>query len=622
MVLPYHNYNYIEMLIKSKNSKSFDKELSLRVYNSKNQKTFSDYYVYKDHFNLSIFDQPIWGFCIISDLPVISLEIQNTDEDRKVKLVKGTPGEYPCRYISKIKKYNREIMSYALYLARIFSCLLISLFVIFIFYIITKIKKNFKRPDSPVLIIFFILSIVFIELFVWSHLLYPGVFDYDTFTTYHGHSKHYHFSEWFSYANSFFFLSFMTMWDHIRVFNYVSIIVALMLVGYYLVLLYRIKLLRKVCPLIPIIFLVPSVPVILNFVGRDMGSALLHLTLSFSIPYRYIADKKEHSKSVQVFDILLFVVAFLASNLRREAILTSLVFTILYLFVRNIGRTEKVALLSFFVLLNIFSLFLNHKVDNYGTTNIKMIISLSSSIAVIVRDDYQSSDKSMDRKIIEDYFDYDILVESYSDRWTPINGLQGGIREEAHTKKMSPLYWLVFKLIKDNFSIFIKSKIRRIYFTFSESHPPYDDFYYFSSRQDQHMAEELKVIGNENRFQLIKESSFTKMIKNNINLKPYAVWMRSHSTDHWAYFFKVGPSLIIMIITLLMFKKTPISAMASAVILARLPAMFVLLPDCRFKYVYDFFLFGFFIIPFFIWELKKNFKFKPIDEMNNKETLI
>ena len=378
---------------------------------------------------------------------------------------------------------------------------------------------------------------------------------------------------------------------------------------------------KKTWPFILIIFFIPSTAVVLNFVGRDLVSAFLHLTLAFSIPYRYIADKKTRSKSVQVFDIVLFLVSFLASNLRREAILTSLVFTVLYLFVRDIRRSGKMALFSFFVFLSLFSLFFNHKIDGPGTTNRKMAVSLSSTIAAIVREDYQSSDKLMDRKTIEDYFNYDILVESYSDRWTNINSLQGEINEGADTKKMAPLYWLVLKLIKDNFFIFVKSKVRRLYFSFFESHPPHDDFYYFSTlkHSPQYLAPELKIIGNENRFQLIKDSSFTKMIKSNINLGPYAEWMDSKNRDYWTYFFRAGPSLIIMILTVLLLKITPLSAMASAVILARLPAFFFLLPACRLKYIYDFFLFGFFIIPFFLWEFKMNCKSKLIGE---KRTLI
>ena len=196
VLLPYHNYSSIELWISSKNSKSFDKELSLRVYNSKDQKRFSDYYIYKDDFNLSLFDQPIWGFCIISNLPVISSKIQSTSHKyRKMKLVQGTPAEYPCRYISEIRKYNDEVMTQELYLTRIFSCILLSLFLLFVFYIIEKSKESLRKPNSPVLIIFFILSIVFIELFIWSHLLYPGIFDYDTFTTYHSHFKYYSFHQ-------------------------------------------------------------------------------------------------------------------------------------------------------------------------------------------------------------------------------------------------------------------------------------------------------------------------------------------------------------------------------------------------------------------------------------------
>lgn len=556
---------------------------SIRVFTSPDLTEYEDYKLSSPP--LFIIGLPVYGVCIKQELENVQVHI-----DWKVLKLNRADLPPECVISTPIKRYNKDVSPRVLNLARFVSGAIIALGLVYVFWLIfcfiELTKKNHKK-----LILIGLSSIWFSGiLYFYSVINFPVLYDIDLMNSYRSALSTISDS-WFSHLDTLLMLSFLNIVDNVRVFLLVSIIGCTSILTWLISILYDLKISKRWSLIIWLIPLVPTFGYMTNYISRDLISAYLHLVLAFSF-FAIKAKCYPPLRNLSKLDIIFLVAAVFAASIRSEAITTAMVFMFFFLFFTGLNRKAKVASSLLFILLFTLSRFSAHWMyPNDNARKYKIIYSVSHIIGSIITEEYKSDDKQRDNEIISRYFNLNkILNEHVENNIMPVHN--GAVVDNPPDTKELAL--LAIKLSWDNPILFLKSRATMFLHTIGATSK--------TIRIPRESAKtiqrpQLSKLGDQVRFHKFEEAPSQRLWK----LGEYIQMDLMYNSLSWSY--NIIPQLLICFISLFLFKVAPLSAMASSVILARLPIFFILLPAAQFKYLFDLMAFGILIIPFLVWEL-------------------
>ena len=584
LIIPKYNYKPVKVKIEgAKDFRVFEKP-DIIIYNDKNKINESPYHQKKLKDEFIVLNQSVWGICFKNIKPKFVLINGEAVELYRTKDLKNK-----CRFISEIKKRNEKFYSGGTVLSSILASMLILSLLIALFntkFIIDLIKE---KLDVPSLVFVFIQTIYYL-------VTYPGLFNLDfshaAMLTLSGR-----YNDWFSYLNPLYLetmyrlgLSVGTL--HIPLYGF-GIFVTLL----YYNLVKKLSLSKYYGWFVLFVFCLPPVALMNNFLTRDTLALYLNL-----ISIYFILNKTYGKNSIRYEKILFIICIVMAGTIRREGVFFLSIMLFIYSFTHSlhIGNRIKFAIqvLLLFILTNYLGGFMAPDNNQYNRKQ-KITFTFAHYIGAIISNNYNSENYEEDKRIINKYYDYEILKKHHVKHDTL--GLHFGARKWRGKPKLDELYVLVFKLIRDNFYIFLKSRV----LMFKELIFPTRYLYTFADDYGEYIQKKQNV-PLANTLQLSK-------VKDLLGLRDMKIINRVRSfllNNEIKVLYSCLISMIILTVLALMYFKVKTLSMLALPFILKSGVMFILMQKAQFQYFADIYVVGFLFIPFGMYEAKKLFSFK------------
>lgn len=572
LFIPHYGHQPLTIKITTDIDPKLTQHTLLRVFNNPSGSVYRDYYILSKNYDLKVLNQKVFGFCFLKDI-----NAQISIENKVIPLLKE---KVPCYKQSNIKSYNQRLISLETICAWLFTSFVLTILLHLLIIFLTDIKSRNKHDLIQKFLFIIILSL-------WSVISYPLFFNIDLTEALYS-AKIYRFSDWFSYVYEIFVSSMTQMGLSLRSFSYAGSTLAFICFCYYQKVLKRVSRHYYWGYFVVLIAALPFVGLNINFFSRDLIACLMSFSLALFIIHKGFTSNKSKLNTI---DYIMLTVAIYISELRREMILTTIAFILLYICISNFNRKNLVKIIIYCLFLKFSGYLVENSLvkGNQKTKNIKVLVSLSHIIGSIITDqNYKSNDKSKDYEIINHYYKYDIIMKYHKDN--DVEPTYKGAIRYKNSKDIDKIYSLTYKMILQNFKIFITSRLKMFLYTLGYEKKNIimsDDFNYHLKRNEM----------NRETYNIHSIHKYSKNYKPLI-WKNHFLWKK----PFWSFntFFSLG----IILLCLLSFKLFKYSALASLVICARLPALFLLSPASQMKYIFDVYLFGIAIIPVMILEYK------------------
>lgn len=554
------------------------KDPSLRVYNNRNKTEFLDYYTTPKLKYLRIYNQEIWGFCILRK----GLSISKEKVD--FHFVK-TQGE--CESESNIKKYNKDHSPLTLK----FSRFMISLLLLLGIYLLTLGVKKFSTMGREYWIV---PIVVLFTLIVWLSISWPANFDDDlNFILYE--INNYLYSSWFGYNFYAIFLGLVEFYDHIGIFPIFTSFVVFILFFYFAKVGKMLNHPRLISWWYAGLLLLPTIGLQVTFISRDVLSSIMLICLALSC---YFFPRKSQSLNSKLsFIIFISFLSVLAISLRTDTILSvGILFIYIMSFVLR-GKKERGLIIAVFL----GFLFLHKVATSYFTPyakdarNTKLAASISHTVGEMITRGYSSDNLERDKEILSRYYHLDKIRRMHKDNDIPAFH-HGGVKYEA-VKDISDLVKVYIKMIVNNPLLYLEGRLKLLNYSFGA------------------VVGKTFFIANDMRYIPHKTGKIYQFVFDH-NMYSYGIPEKNSIRNKFDDI--IGTSLIYkaihviyipflaLIICLCLFKKTPITAMAASILLVKMVPFFFLAPAGQFKYYLDIYWGGLLLVPLLYAEYRKN----------------
>lgn len=552
------------------------------VFNSKDKKIHRSYDLYKDTDKLYLLFRPIWGVCSIGGLNLSDAKINEKEID-----VPAAQSIEECAKITQMKLLNEVASNKVLTGAWVISSLFFGFFLSLFVFVLKRVKELVKSDRPALFRMAWPIGLGGVVALLYHYMSFPVIFDVDFVDTYN-HARKFYAGSWFTFLNELIVLAFVLIKESILFISICFSFASFILFGAYQVLLDKLKVSAPWKLYSVLVFCLPTVGFFTNLISRDVIVCMIHLALAFGLIFRKLNSR---TSALCFMDFFLFFLAVTAISLRREAILTGGLFVLFYVSSIGLPRKAKGILLAFFGILFLGDLGLKRIYTPGAGPAIKMAITASHYIGSIITDpNYESDDKDKDMEIINRYYKYDMIMK-YHQEEVILPVYKGAYRENIHGKFPSDLKNLILKLIWDNPWLFVKGRMLMTYHML------------FGTDKTIGLPRDLNTIGPDYfRTDYVLAGDFTSYKENLPALAEIGVQVQYN--DFTKKLYSMLPSLIICLLLLIFYKRTPASAMGASILLARIPAFALLTAAGQFKYLFDVYAFGLLVVPLAIAEYK------------------
>ena len=420
----------------------------------------------------------------------------------------------------------------------------------------------------------------------WLFIQWPGHFIYDTFALMNTLAEG-QYSGWHSYVYSFYVKPFFVLNKDLSLLGLFQICFFSLIASYiwtWLIAHGCKKIIVWACTLF---FLISPIHYVMSiFYNRDPLHAWLNILLGFLMFTIFLEGTSQCKK--YMFIIVSFLTCILA-ELRQDSIVLvpTVLLVFFFIFDKKIDfiKWVVVPLLTLFIVINkVIPTFIH--ADNmsavYGLTAI--INPMGALLKEGNRDQLTTKDIEAVEKVakIEDFIEQHTGLE--------INLFHKGLANlnpsESEFKDFIKVY---FKLILENPLIFLKNRWH-LFLIALGVHPSEKPMYFADSLH----PDELE------RSTFMQESASRHGIS---KVPRFGIFQRAHYVIYTmiyplrVIFSSGGIGFILLVVSLLFFKRLPATACFSAIILCRVAIVFLAAPAPQFKYLYAVMLASYFIIP-------------------------
>ncbi len=482
--------------------------------------------------------------------------------------------------------------------------------------------KNLKSNGQKILLtekqkMFLVTFIWFISWYgFWLFVYYPGSYLADTLDAIRQISFM-EVNDWFSYVHPLTYLFLYQFYPDIIVIGIAQITLCAFIFADIISFLYsqfKLKFILKSLTFILFIAFISSITSITYyafFYMRDIPFSLLHLYLAFYIYKITIENKTSEITKDQCLFIIglgLFLAIF-----RGEGIIILIVTLLCLLFYGKVTKKLFTKLLVGSLVSFLFlNLFLPKILNVYATDKNHYNLTLVAyPLGFILNNDnhYISGDEQEDKKILSNIIKvegiktgvncYDITTFQHENNlWN----------RDTSDESWSVFYTRVYKIFWDNPHLFLAARTCNFIahlFLFDGKVERDNDSGRYSLTKDE------CFINKDNKWCALYFSdvmyTILKMLPSCDGVCGYTSLMKLKDISynwHWNSIFAFLTSIIVLIL----YKFLPISAMFSAIILSRIPIVFLTAPYVFFRYIYSLYLAGVFILLLVILECIKNKK--------------
>jgi hypothetical protein len=587
IVFPNSGYEPVNIKVSSEISKYNSKEKVLHVINNDKDLSGTRYNILKKNYKFTVFDDPIYGLCFLKDISLSEVIINKTAYNQ-TDFIKNQDG---CVYRTPLGLANKKTSNFFLTVTHILSCTIVTAFMVLIYWLIFIYgiyEKENKQYIASLVISIFLVSLIFLTV-------YPALYDIDFLNTLIA-TKMFYSDAWFTYLNNVIAMALINIYESPRIFPLASSIIFVGILGLFLKVLDELFILKKWKYYIFGLLFLPSFWFHLSHVSRDIAGNLFSILLCVSFILILVWQLKYKAYNPHFLDYSMMFFVVFCMSIRTDFLPLGTVFMLSYMVFRRISNVNKAKVGVFFIMVLALSIVLRNKMTpGYPySKKVKVIASLSQPLGFILRQNYKTDSKERDLELIDQYLDTNLLLERYSDN--DIMAFHGGALRKKWKTNLDDLYSVSFKIFKDNFSLFLENRFKMFYYLLGSTYETY-----FPAWEHSNWDVPFDTIHkmNENKMHLYDSPPIPVLTS-----FAMSIYKLLYQKNPLKYSFFTFPAVLLMLLSIIMFIKTPISAIISLMVTARLPIMFLLVPAAQHKYIFDIFVIGFFLLPLFIWELK------------------
>lgn len=576
-------YNFTPVKIETESSEEFRRPNSpdIIAFNNSAKTSYSTYFRQKSVDEFIILNKSVWGFCIKGERPKL-FKVNG----KRINLKTSEANSYGCAYQTEHKKINDKYYSGGTILSTLFA----SLMVLLILVSLINSKEVFLALKSKVDLAF--LVFVFIQLLFYL-ITYPGLFNID-----HSHALMLtlsgRYNDWFSYLNPLYLETLYRLGLNTGTVHIPLYIFGICVTYFYYDLVRNMKLSKYYSWFVLLVFCLPPVALMNSFLTRDTLTLYVNLASVFILLNRFYGKR-----NIPYEKIVFLVLIIIAGTIRREGVL----FFCVMLFIYSYFEAFKPKCLFRFAGSAIIVLLISKTLggflapdNNQYNHKQKVTISIAHYIGSIITHDYFSEDYEEDKKIINRYYDYEIL-KKYHVHYDTL-GLHYGARKWRGEPPLDDLHGFTAKLIKENFWLFLKGRalmFKEMLFPSQHLYTFADNFgEYTQYKRDIPLANTMEL-HEVNNFLGLRDNGFVNLVRD---------FLIGHKVK---FLFSSFISLIVLTSLLLMFSKIKILALISIPFLIKASVMFMLMQKAQFQYFSDIYVIGLILIPFAIYELRQLF---------------
>ena len=464
-----------------------------------------------------------------------------------------------------------------IYLAKIvFFLIVFKGFKVLVNKIIIIKNYGFSKKDKFAFLIF----LWFVTWFsFWLYGQYPGFLFSDSLVVIR-QMQELNFTNWFSALHPFVHLLLFQFIPHPIAIPIFQLLLTSFAFTYSLTLLYNFYPSKWIL-FLSICILSFSAPIIglTLFYTRDTIFGIIHFLLAIVIFKLFLTKKKIDFKQTLWISLLTLFLALYRGEGFIVLIFVCLCFYFLY---KNRLKKFIITVLSllilFFSLNSALPLILKAKSDG----NYKLTLILNP-LGYFVQNNYYTQSPQRDKEIISNVLDYEKVKQLSTPYEIPVYWA-GGWYWQKTNDDFRKLYNLYNRILLENIPLFLANRIQTFLASsgFTEQGLTYEDWL-----GNERLPESMEVSKQFNLY--FKPSEKLHEIQKNILLKTkiYNGFLNGKNL-----FWNFMPHLTLILIIFLLYKWIPYTALASGLILCRVPILFLINPASQFKYYYSVYLFG------------------------------
>ncbi|WP_156949618.1 hypothetical protein [Paenibacillus sp. FSL R7-269] len=492
------------------------------------------------------------------------------------------------------KVFSDNIASYKGYISSkivyFFICYFSARFLIFFF---RGIKNPFKKAWTINLLC------IFIPLFVWLLLSWPGIFTWDEFWVFEA-ATYFNIENWQSYITSYFYIISMYFFPSAGAIVFIEIIVMSFAASWIITKLqyqFNIKLIRFF-----LLFFLAVWPPIIFSTLITFRSTMLAIFELWLIGYIYFALSEKTVEKSKLF--LLAFLTIILSTWRIEGIYHSVIIP-LFLFIKygiNKGMRKRLVYFSVFVILG--TLLVNKgydliKRDNYVKMKYELTAFMNPLSIILTDKSVDISNTNME--VIDKVIDVE-KTKAEPDFYETPSFWNGAVREGFTKKDFNSFKKEYVKLVTLNADIFLSARTRT--FVASSGFSPHA--YYVNDYINNFINNKPENKAAE--FFLEKPLNYPLSLKIRQSVIDYLDFSKSKlaTLNFTMIFWNFIPIILLLFIIIFRTKsfKDPLFWM-NLICLGRIPILFLTEPGSYFMYYYPTYLAGIFVIIIYVLDRTK-----------------
>ncbi|PIP91233.1 MAG: hypothetical protein COW01_06165 [Bdellovibrionales bacterium CG12_big_fil_rev_8_21_14_0_65_38_15] len=563
----FNNSYYEKIDIKIKVSKDLiqTQKPILRIYTSKNKEKFNEYFILENN-AITIFDTKIYAICIK----------KNSQTNPQIFIGESLIHLHPvesseCSYESRDIEFGQKYSGGKPLVINIFCSVLVCLFGLSFLILLENIKKD---KTLEMLIVSLVSILV---LLIWRQVTSPLLFDYDLIESLN-EAYSYQFSNWFSSFLSLVLISYKKIGFSISDIGLINSYISVCFYIAYYKLLKHLEVKKSYRYGSLLIWVLPSVGIMINFFSRDYYAALGLLTLSFVLIKILMSHQSQSGQSKLFLALLPVTIAFVFEIRQELSVVTIIFFLILYLTKKIELKKLSILVIASMILVLISMSIKSTLINEIKTNRAKVVATLENYVDAIVGSERYVTTSHMAERI-NLYYGKRANVEKYFDN---------GFNREIKDNQFNEIKSIAWNIVQNNWQIFLFNKLQTTlsYIGYGKNKIyVYGDNFKFYKKQNYHAPNSNKFMFHqfEDKFQFGEPfRNFAKLVISSSKIEIV-----------YTLFF---PSIIITVFLILGGRIVPI-LYPLAMLFTRVPIIILLAPSPQLKYLYDVYLFSFLAIP-------------------------
>lgn len=420
---------------------------------------------------------------------------------------------------------------------------------------------------------------------LWLSAHWPGLYNYDTFQNFENAMK-YVSGAWSSHIYSYYLIALFWVSKTPGFIGLFQVTLAILLSTLIFSWAAR-QSHRRLVFLFAFFFAVsPINPLMTIFYVRDWLFSWMLFTLAtgFAFCLNYFRNKPMGWLPVATLSLL----SLLVSLTRQDSFLVVVVLPFLFFFLK--WKTDRRACRRMIALglLAIATAVYFNPMRDLGIAPAYAMTGVMNPLSAIINNPHVAENPEQDSIVIDHVLDINLLKKYQNDYEIPAFH-HGAYRQSSTPSDREEFFKVYFRLIKENPRLFLNNRLKMGLALMGTADTMYycDDLIYASPEERAKfqaywpdkapISKTLNVVANQITDALFQGSP----------------WLRFLLASHWL-------PLLASLIALFLFAKFPITAAAAAIILVRVPVVFLMSPAPHYNYLYSIDLFALMILPL-IW---------------------